>query len=300
MTTKPPVGVTDILAPKSVDEFLAEQAKPPEAITTPFPSLNRVCGGIGGRIGIGMGGHITIGGDTGGYKTLLVGNLAAHAALCGVNVGFCSLEMSREELQERVLANVCRKPVAKIERGSLDADTRIAIGDEVRSIEGLIGKFYVNEDGISKLDDIVRLMEHYHELECKMLVVDYMQLVAAPSVSLVDRITDVSRTVRDFARSHHVVTIGVSQITREAAKNRREPPTIESLYGGRSLETDSNMVLLLDHSRYDRPPGSPVARTYLIIAKNRRGDWPVHIPIEVDHETLTIREGLLDEEDLWP
>ena len=63
------------------------------------------------------------------------------------------------------------------------------------------------------------------------------------------------------------------------------------------LEASSDLVLLLDHSRYERHMNS--AMTYLCAAKNRHGPT-IEIPIEWDYRTLSVREGDPHEEHLWP
>jgi replicative DNA helicase len=65
------------------------------------------------------------------------------------------------------------------------------------------------------------------------------------------------------------------------------------------LEASSDMVLLLDHSRYERDNDKHIARTWLIVDKNRHG--PVgDLPVLWDYRTLRMREGLEDEIDEWP
>tara|TARA_Y100001960_G_C14366910_1_gene677175 strand:+ start:59 stop:280 length:222 start_codon:yes stop_codon:yes gene_type:complete len=69
------------------------------------------------------------------------------------------------------------------------------------------------------------------------------------------------------------------------------------LFGGMILEASCDLILLLDHSRYERDGNT--AKTWLIVAKNRHGPT-VEIPIEWDYRTLSIREADPDEESSWP
>ena len=69
------------------------------------------------------------------------------------------------------------------------------------------------------------------------------------------------------------------------------------LFGGMILEASCDLILLLDHSRYEREGNT--AKTWLIVAKHRHGPT-VEIPIEWDYRTLSVREADPDEEYRWP
>ncbi len=70
--------------------------------------------------------------------------------------------------------------------------------------------------------------------------------------------------------------------------------------GGGTIANNGDLVLLLDHSRYEREEGNrSIARTFVLVPKNRYGDNS-EIPIEWSYKTLTCREAQPDEERLWP
>ena len=105
--------------------------------------------------------------------------------------------------------------------------------------------------------------------------------------------------VVDFAREHEVAVVALSQYNRTTSANRRESPVPQSLIGSSALENDSDQTLLLDHSRYQLSPDGRFAKTWALLGKNRHGSTG-EIPIEWDYRTLRVREGLPDEEHLWP
>jgi replicative DNA helicase len=139
------------------------------------------------------------------------------------------------------------------------------------------------------------------EAGIRFFVVDYLQLAQTGSDEAVYRaVTEVSAEVMTFAHQHEVVTVGLSQINRTASTDRDNRPQPQGLIGSSSLENDADQVLLLDHTRYERDGLSPhLARTFLLIAKNRHGPCG-SLPIEWNYRTLRVREASPDEEEAWP
>jgi replicative DNA helicase len=297
------MSAIDLLQPATVRAHFDRQADPPRAVPTPLPSLNHECRDDGGGVGFAFGWHVTIGGASGAGKSLLGINLVAHAIKCGIRCAYISLEMSPSQLATRLYATIAGANVYSLERGSgFDAhaasEASAFLGDLYRS--GL-GRAWTNTKPATDVDALLRAMLDFHnECDCEYFVVDYMQLVHAPSAdSLLAQITRVSRAVREFAQAHEVITIGLSQLNRETAANRYDSPTIFGLFGGSPLENDSDLVLLLDHSRYERDPASRTAKTWLLLDKNRHGAQ-LELPIEWDYKALRVREALPDEEEEWP
>ncbi|HEY9227406.1 MAG TPA: DnaB-like helicase C-terminal domain-containing protein, partial [Gemmatimonadaceae bacterium] len=81
------------------------------------------------------------------------------------------------------------------------------------------------------------------------------------------------------------------QFNRATSANNEHPPTPEGLMGGSPIENDSDQVILLDHSQYERinDHGNVYALAPLILAKNRHGSM-TEIPIKMDFRCLRITE----------
>ena len=99
------------------------------------------------------------------------------------------------------------------------------------------------------------------------------------------------------AKLLQVTSIGLSQLNREVGP--KETPRVEHLFGGSPLGNDADQVLLLDHSRLARLPSGDVL-AYALLDKNRFGPPVADIPTRLEVKTLRIREGMDDEEHLWP
>ena len=267
----PPCPVVDLLQPKAVLDYVSGQLKPVDAVPTPLETWNRSCRDDGGGKGLAPGWHITLAANTGAGKSLLALNLAATAIEHGERLGFVSLEMSRSQVTSRLFAIMTKTEVRHLERGdSFDkAVARLAVKGVKEIGERTLGTFWMNDGLVTEIEAILDLMHHLHQ---------YMRL-------------------REFAHQFGVITIGLSQLNRETSRNYRERPIVQGLMGGSPLENDSDQVLLLDHSRYEK--AGSTARTWLILGKNRHGP-NTEIPIEWNYRTLRVREALPDEEELWP
>lgn len=295
-----PVPEVDLLAPEEVERHFEDQRKPVDAVPTPLEGFNEVCRDAGGGVGLARGWHVTVAATTGSGKSLLALNLAAEAIRHGETVGFVSLEMSKRQVRTRLYAILTETPVRGLERGDFSSHVQEEVGRGLARIrEKTGGTFRVNDGVVFELEKVLGLMRYWAERRgVRFFVVDYLQLLAARDAeTLYQEVSNISAAVREFAQRMEVVTVGLSQLNRAASSNYQDSPRAQSLIGSSSLENDSDLVLLLDHSRY-RKDGK-TAKTWAILGKNRHGGQ-AEIPVEWDYRTLTIREALPDEVGEWP
>ena len=292
--------IVDLLKDSAIKGHFAKQNRPIDAVPTPLPKWNEVCGDMGGRYGLARGWHITVGANTGHGKTLMGINMAAHAVQAGEAVGYINLEMSLEQMASRLYAIMSGVPVRFLEPGKYFElnETEVARTKINELVGHSGGSFYTNGNPIYNVDQITGFMRYLHdEKGCKYFIIDYIQRVQANYEDLLKTITDVSIKITDFAKMFNVITIGLSQFNRETSKDFKGKPTSQGLMGGSPLENDSNQVVLLDHSRSKRQEcPDPVTgfkvvtkETFLLIDKNRHGQQG-EIPVMWDFGTLRINE----------
>ena len=296
----------DLMFPGNAENyFIAAQTwDERDVLPTPWPAINRTCGGWGGWTGIGPGWYVVCGGSSGGGKSLMALNMAVEGIRRGKSVGFVSLEMTAEQLQTRLYSMLCGVQTSHISPGR---HFRNDVAEGVtRRVQGWRdegwGKLFVNEDRIRNLHDVISLMRGWREgWGCEVMVVDYMQLCRVPGEDATHRrIQATSAEVCDFANAHQVPVIALSQFHSQARRDRTAPPTMDSLYGGVDLGNDADMVLLLDHTRYDRPTDD-YARTWMVQGKNRHGPVAQDVPMEWDYRNLRLTEPMDDADfSKWP
>ena len=281
----------------------AELWQEEDTIPTPWPAINRTCGGMGGWAGMAPGWYVVLGGASGAGKSLAALQMATQAIKRGRNVGFVSLEMSADQLATRLYAMLFGVKSREISPGRhYRPEVAQQVTEEIqkRKRDGM-GSFYVNERRIRNLPDIMALMAAWRDgWSCSMMVLDYMQLCRVPGEDQTHRrIQEVSAQVCDWAHDTETTTVALSQFHSQARRDKQTPPTMDSLYGGVDLGNDADLMLLLDHSRYHRE-SDDLARTWLIHAKNREGPQADDLPVLWDYRTLTLTEAMPHEEHLWP
>lgn len=289
---EPPSVQFDGLFGGTLDRLLEQKLKPVDAVPTPLVAWNKSCRDEGGGKGLARGWHVILAGRPGFGKSIMALNCAESALQAGESVAFCSLEMSQMQLATRLMAMASGVPISELEKGSFFkqesyAQARYAM-DAIRERTG--GGIYVNRGKLSTLKDIDAAIRYHHAVNgCRMFIVDYLQLAWTGSASgILDRIMEVSKTLRDLAVELDVVSIGLSQFNRETTSNRTNPPTSQGLMGGSVLENDADQIVLLDHSTYEEV-GDDSWRTNLILDKNRHGRI-LAMPVIFNRRTLKVSD----------
>ena len=271
------------------EELGAKHAQPiTGAIPTPLPTWSAACRGEGGGLGLAPGWHITIGGGSGQGKSLVALNVAACATLDGTPTAVLSYEMSRDQITTRFLSCVTGTSVQYLEPGPGFRSASWGEAAEFWSQQRKAGLFLA-ERPPRRVGELVALMRHAVHMGCKLIIVDYLQLIGVGEIETVyDRTLRVSAAIQEVAFTEGVTTIALSQFNRQQSFNKRDTPANEGLAGGGAIENDSDQVLLLDHSNYTRVD-LHTATTNVLLSKNRHG--PVaQIPVEWDYRVLQLRE----------
>lgn len=295
-----PAVTFDSISGATLEQMLDEKLAEIDAVPTPLAMLNSLCHGGGGGVGFARGWVVTVGANTGNGKSLFGINLAASAIKAGEVVTYISLEMGRSELGTRLLSVVSGESITGLEQGPQfnQASYRKAAAalDDIRRQTG--GHVLVNRRQISRLTDVVACIKHYAEMYgSKYFIVDYLQLVyTSGGHSINERMEMVSHQLRETALQYGAVLVNLSQFNRQTSAVRAERPVAQGLMGGSAIENDSHLVLLFDHSRFERR--SNLADTWLIVDKNRHGGV-TDIPVQWDFRTLrlTQRQPTIEEEE---
>lgn len=275
----------------------ARTEAPIEAIPTPWETWNRACRGRGGRKGLALGWHVAIAGKSGGGKTFVACNLAAHAVRLGEAVTFHSLEMDWDELTARHLAIISGQPAWKLSPGEHFCGN--TFDNAAERLDEQLGTLQINVEPMARLSDVVDgIARAYEETGSRLHIVDFAQLVQVPdATSRYDQVTRVSRAIRATAKRLRVVTVLLSQLGRDGIKAGK--PTKEAMDGSGALEQDADQVLLMDYTR-KQPAMNPEGKVrgwvgYAILDKNRHGEEP-EIPLRFYSDTFRIEERMPDEE----
>jgi len=209
-------------------------------------------------------------------KTALALDIARQSAIKhGTPVGIFSLEMSAQQLVDRMLAAEARVNSWKLRTGNLSTDEefgrlREAL-DKLSSAPIFIDDQPANN--ILKMRSVARRLKREHGLG--LLVVDYLQLMvptqSRSNDSMVQQVTEISRALKTLARELDVPVLALSQLSR-AVEQRRGRPRLSDLRDSGSIEQDADVVMFIH--REDKMSGDASNRpniAEILIEKHRNG-----------------------------
>lgn len=215
-------------------------------------------------------------------KTAFALNLAANVAAGGrrLPVLLFSLEMSKEQLVDRLLSMESGVEAAKFRRGNLtDGDW----GDIVDAAERLYDAPLHLDDAAGSTVAAVRAKARKLQRRLAaegralaLVVIDYLQLMQGRRKSRDDNrqqeISDISRSLKALARELNVPVVALSQLSRAVEQRMNKRPMLSDLRESGSLEQDADLVMFLyREDYYKQEDGDGISPTELILGKHRNG-----------------------------
>ena len=164
-------------------------------VTSGFPQLDKILSGFQKSDLIILGARPSIG------KTSLALDIARNAALKNYKVGIFSLEMSAEQVVDRIIATQSQIPLWRLRTGRIQNETEFAMIQQALSVLSNISLFIEDSPSpnILHIRSMARKLQLEHGLD--LLVIDYLQLIAPQtgSNSIVQQITEISRSLKSLA-----------------------------------------------------------------------------------------------------
>jgi replicative DNA helicase len=216
-------------------------------------------------------------------KTTFTTNTAVHAALKGKRVATFSLEMTREQLEDRILSSLSGVDCSRIQSGVLgERDfTRLAPAlEEMARMD-----FIINDRAGQTIIDIRRACRRIRsEGGLDLVVIDYVQLVPGSTnrrgATRTEEVTDIANRAKELAREMNVPVFLLSQLKRTEGR-----PRVDDLRESGGLEQAADLVGLL-HRKDARASGP----TEFIMGKQRNGPTGA-VWLTIARDTLTFTDG---------
>ena len=208
-------------------------------------------------------------------KTTLVTNLAYNVAtIAKLPVLFFSLEMSKEQLIDRMLSDASGVSSWNIRTGNLSDDDFAKISEAMGEMaEAPI--FIDDTPGLSVLEMRTKARRAAHDQPLGLIIVDYLQLMQSSgnhNGNRVQEVSEISRGLKLIARELNVPLIALSQLSRSVESRTPPIPQLSDLRESGSIEQDADIVTFIYRPGYYEPDNPEVANiTDLIIAKHRNG-----------------------------
>lgn len=188
-------------------------------------------------------GELTIVGARPGVgKTTFSLQIAERIAEKEKNVLYISLEMSEEQIIQKLLAKKARVNSRKIRNGSLESQEIDKIGLACAKISDLSMHILTKINTIQQIEIVARRMKNKRKLD--LLVIDYLQLVKSIGnfKSREQEVADISRTLKLMSLELEIPIIALCQLNRNASKNE---PTLADIRESGSIEQDADNVIFL-------------------------------------------------------
>ena len=208
-------------------------------------------------------------------KTTLVTNLAYNVATIEKNpVLFFSLEMGKEQLVDRMLADASGVDSWNIRTGNLSDEDFAKLSEAMGEMAE--APIYIDDTpGLSVLEMRTKARRIAHENQLGLIIVDYLQLMQANgnhNGNRVQEVSEISRGLKLIARELNVPLIALSQLSRSVESRTPPIPQLADLRESGSIEQDADIVSFIYRPGYYEPDNPEVQNiTDLIIAKHRNG-----------------------------
>jgi len=213
-------------------------------------------------------------------KTAFILNIAQNAALDHeVPVAFFSLEMSKEQLVQRLLTSEGRVDAQRLRKGKLHDDEFVRLGRAAGILSH--APIWIDDTpamGLLEMRSKARRLKIDNGIG--MIIVDYLQLMQGPTntESRQQEISYISRSLKSLARELRVPVVALSQLSRapEQRTGENKRPQLSDLRESGAIEQDADLVMFIYRQEvYDGPldkDGNSIeGRAEIIVGKQRNG-----------------------------
>lgn len=205
-------------------------------------------------------------------KTALALNMMEHIAVDKkIPCGFFSLEMSYEQIGQRLLSQRARIPGTKLRNGMMQVSELQKLQDAAGScFEAPL--YIVDIPNMALVDLRTMARRLVHDKHVEIIFIDYIGLITVenPQAQVFEAVSEISKSLKSLARELNIPVVALCQVARSA---EGEEPNLSQLRGSGSIEQDADVVMFIHRERKKTESGEmeAVQDAKLIVAKQRNG-----------------------------
>ena len=232
-------------------------------------------------------------------KTALGVNIATNASLKdNAKVALFSLEMSKEQLVQRIISSTAHVDLQKIISGNLVDDEWIQIVNAMAPLSKM--DIYIDDTaGISMMEMKAKCRRLKIEKGLDMIVVDYLQLMQMEgrAENRQQEISAISRGLKGLAKEMECPVLAISQLSRAPELRSDHRPILSDLRESGAIEQDADVVMFLYRDEYYDKESEKKSIAELIIAKHRNGPTgQIELVFKQEYTKFLNMERYMDEE----
>jgi replicative DNA helicase len=236
-------------------------------VSSGFLDVDRLC------CGMQPGDLLIVAGRPAMGKTSFALTVAHHVALHHqLPVAVFSLEMSKEQLVQRILCSEAMVDQQKVRSGYLGE------GDWARLTQAAVvlsrAPLYIDDSALLSVRQIrAKANRLQQEKGLGLVVIDYLQLMQAGqrAENRQQEITEISRSLKGLAKDLKVPVLALAQLSRQVEQRQDKRPIMSDLRDSGSIEQDADVVMFIYREEYYKPDTEKKGITEIIVAKQRNG-----------------------------
>ena len=206
-------------------------------------------------------------------KTAFAINVTQNAAVrSGASVAIFSLEMSKDQLVQRMLAGEAHIEISRLRTGQLEEDEWPKLAHSMSTLAK--AKIFIDDTpGINVMEMRAKCRRLKMEHGLDLVMIDYLQLMNShiKSDSRQQEISAISRALKILAREMDCPVIALSQLSRAPELRADHRPILSDLRESGAIEQDADIVMFLYRDEYYHPDSEKKNMGEVIIAKQRNG-----------------------------
>jgi len=235
-----------------------------------FPDLDNILAGFQKSDLIILAGRPSVG------KTSLALDIALNVAVKKkIPVGIFSLEMSSDQLVDRMLAAEGKVDAWRIRTGRLKSSENDDDFAKIGEAMGVLSEapIYIDDSAranVMEMRTLARRLQAEHNLG--LIIIDYLQLMEGrTSDNRVQEVSEISRSLKGLARELNIPVIALSQLSRAVESRSPQIPKLSDLRESGSIEQDADVVMFLYREDREKPDTPNKNVIQVIVSKHRNG-----------------------------
>ena len=210
-------------------------------------------------------------------KSSLAMDIARHASVQHkIPVGIFSLEMSKDQIVDRIIAAQANVDLWRFRTGRLSSQGEDNDFSKIQQAMGLLSEapIYIDDAATS---NVLQMRAMSRRLQADkglgLIIVDYLQLVEprTANASIVQQMTEISRSLKGLARELNIPVLALSQLSRAVEQRSPQIPRLSDLRETGAIEQDADVVLFIHREDKYRPDTARQNIADIIVAKHRNG-----------------------------